>query len=391
MDWDQKRLAAMAAVLAAGTLLAGPTEAQIAVSANDNKVLLVNGAVTVVPNPPPDTIAVIDLKSSPPKIIAEVNVPNSVVGPPLTVAVTPDEGLALVTSGMKIDPNDPTKQVPDNRMSVVDLKSRPPAVIATLETGKSPAGLSINRAGNLALVANRAEGTVSVFAIAGKTVTSLGKVQIADDKAGVSHVAIAPDGRTALVTRDGDHKISVLAIDGAKVEYTKRDIHAGLRPYALDIGPRGDIAVVANIGLSGGDADTISVIDLKAKPARVVNTITVGQTPEGLKISPDGALLAVVAMNGSNKAKESPFFADAGKLILFRIDGATLTKTAEAPIGHWNQGAAFSDDGKTLLVQNMVEKDAMVFSVSGGEIKDSGVRLKLNGGGAAIRTADKAR
>ena len=37
--------------------------AQIAVSGNDNKVVLVNGVVTVVASPPPDTVSVIDLKA----------------------------------------------------------------------------------------------------------------------------------------------------------------------------------------------------------------------------------------------------------------------------------------------------------------------------------------
>jgi DNA-binding beta-propeller fold protein YncE len=185
--------------------------AQIAVSANDNKVVLVNGMSTVVQNPAPDTVAIIDLKQFPPKIIAEIETPASVVGPPLSVAITPDESLALVTAAMKIDPNDATKQVPANRLSVIDLKASPPAVIATVETGKGPAGLSINRQGTLALVANRSEGTVSVLSISGKDVKNIGSVQLGDDKTGVSHVTISPDSKTALVTRQGDSLVSVLA------------------------------------------------------------------------------------------------------------------------------------------------------------------------------------
>src|SRR5688500_400567 len=146
--------------------------AQLAVSANDNKLALVNGVSTVVQNPPADTVAIIDLKPTPPKILAEIEVPASVVGPPLSVAISPDESLALVTAAMKINPDDPTKHIPDNRLSVIDLQTSPPKVIATLETGKGPAGVSINRQGDLALVANRAEGTVSVFGIKGKEVTS---------------------------------------------------------------------------------------------------------------------------------------------------------------------------------------------------------------------------
>jgi hypothetical protein len=62
--------------------------AQIAVSANDNKVVLVNGMGTVVQNPAPDTVAIIDLKQFPTKIIAEIEVPARVVGPRLSVAIT---------------------------------------------------------------------------------------------------------------------------------------------------------------------------------------------------------------------------------------------------------------------------------------------------------------
>ena len=376
-------------VLLAVLVLVPAAHGQLLLSTNDNKVTLVNGVATVVKSPPPDTLTVIDIKSWPPKVMAEVDVPGSVVGPPFSVAVTPDESLALVTANEKLDPSDPTKRIPNNTMSVVDLTSTPPKVIATLETGKNPAGVSITRQGTLALVANRGEGTVSVYTVQGKTVTPTGKVTVADDKSGTSHATISPDSKLALVSRDGDDRISVLSIDGTKVDYTKRDISAGLRPYGIDIASNGAFAAVANIGRGGGDADTVSLIDLKARPPRVVSTVTVGQTPEGIKISPDGSIVAVVVMNGSNKPKDSPFFADAGKLVLLRVSGIDLSPFAEAPIGHWSQGAAFSPDGKHVFVGNMVEKDIQVFSLDGGTLRDTGVRIAVKGGPAAIRTADR--
>jgi DNA-binding beta-propeller fold protein YncE len=369
--------------------MATAAQAQIAISVNDNKVVLVNGAVQVVQNPAPDTLTVIDLKGASPKAIAEIPVPASVVGPPLSVAITPDEGLALVTSAMKVDPADKTKTVNDNRMSVVDLSSNPPRVLATLETGASPAGLSINRQGNLALVANRGEGTVSIFTISGKTVSPLGKIAVGPANGGPSHVAITPDGKMALVTRDGDSYISVLSIDGTKVEYTKRDLSAGMRPYGLDISKNGAVAVVANVGRGLGDNDSVSVIDLKATPPRVVETISVDQTPEGIKLSPDGTLVGVIAMNGSNKPKESPFYNDSGKLLLYRLDGTRLIGLGAAWIGHWSQGVAFSPDNKVILVGNMVERNIQVLRWDDVSLKDLGERINVNGGSAAVRTADK--
>ncbi len=380
-------------VLAAlATLAVAPAaRAQIAVSANDNKVVLDNGVVKVVPNAPPDTVAIIDLGVSPPRVVAEVQAPVSVVGPPLGVAITPDESLALVTASNKVDPSDPTKQTPNNQVSVIDLKARPPKVLATLEAGKGAAGVSINRQGTLALVSNMTDGTVSVFTINGKTVTPTATVEVGGAKAGGGHVAFTPDGKTALVSRPNDTKVSVLAIDGTKVEYTKRDMVAGVRPIVLDIAPNGAFAVVGNLaGGATGDADSVALIDLTAKPPRVVDVIGVlGATAEGLKISPDGSIVAVVVHNGSNRPKESPFYNNGGKLVLVRVTGKTLSRVAEAPIGHWSQGVAFAPNGRTILVGNMVEKDYWVFEWDGRTLRDTGQRVKVNGGAAGIRTADK--
>ena len=381
------RTAAVALTTAAALVVSLPAAAQIAVSANDAKVKLVNGIAQVVKDPPADTISLIDLSVSPPKLLAEIAVPTSVVGPPMSVAVSPDEQIALVTSAMKIDPADPTKQIADNRLTVIDLNRQgegiasrikrtvtkgeapatagTPKVLATIEAGAGAAGVSINKAGTLALVANRSEGTVSVFTISGKTVAAAGKVDLGNDKSGPSHVVFLPDGKSALVTRDNDHKISELKIDGSKVEYTKRDFAAGLRPYGIDVSVQGDVAVVANIGPGTGDNDTISVIDLKATPARVVNTITVGPTQEGIKISPDGKFVAVGIMDGSNKAPNSPFFKENVKLVIYSRTGTQLSKVAEAPVGKWCQGIAWSKNSKTVVTQCMVEEEIQVFQLAG--------------------------
>src|SRR5215212_4558111 len=60
-----RRVLAMTVLAAsAGTGLA---HAQIAISANDAKVTLVDGVQTVAKTPLPDTITIIDLSASPPK------------------------------------------------------------------------------------------------------------------------------------------------------------------------------------------------------------------------------------------------------------------------------------------------------------------------------------
>jgi DNA-binding beta-propeller fold protein YncE len=375
------------AVQAALAAFAFPAAADLAISANDNKVWNDNGTVKNVANPAPDNIAIIDMSASPPTVVGKLNVPTSVIGPPFSVAINADESLALVTAAQKTDPADPTKVLADNKVSVIDLKANPPAVIATLEAGAGASGVSINRAGTLALVANRNEGTVSVFTIKGKTVTPAGKIKLGDEKSGPCHAVFTPDGKSALVTRDGDHMLSILKIDGDKVESAGRDFGVGIRPYGLDISADGSVAVVANIGRNTGDSETVSLIDMRMNPPRVVDTVSVGPTPEGIRLSPDGRTVAVITHNGSAKPKNSPFYNAAGRLVLLRIDGGKLTRYADSPIGTWSQGAAFSRDGKTLLVQNTVEKELQVLRLDGDKVTDTGQRIKMDGGPVAIRTA----
>ena len=380
--------AVLALITISSVVMAAPaSRAEIAVSANDGKMVMENGVAKVRREPLPDTVSIIDLSGAAPRIVAEIPAPASVVGPPSSVAVAPDESFALVTGAMKVDPADPTKAIADDKLSVIDLKSSPPKVLATLQAGAGAAGVSINRAATLALVANRNEGTVSVFTISGNVLTAAGKIALGDAKSGPSHSIFSRDGTMALVTRDGDSRISILSVDGAKVEYSKRDLFSALRPYQIDTAGSGDTAVVGNVGMGGGDADSISLIDMRAKPVRVVTTISVGQTPEGLKMSPDGAFVAVNVVNGSTKPANSPFFNDFGLLKIYRIAGTDLVPVTEARIGHWCQGIVWSKDSTKLLVQCMVENEIATFAFDGKTLtKTAPIAMKVSPAG--IRTAE---
>ena len=67
--------------------------------------------------------------------------------------------------------------------------------------------------------------------------------------------------------------------------------------------------------------------------------------------------------------------------------GTQLTKAAELPIGKWCQGVVWSANGKTLLVQCMVEEEITVVRFSGKALTKAGT-IKTKGGPAGIRTAE---
>jgi DNA-binding beta-propeller fold protein YncE len=373
-------------IVSALALLAAPASAEIAVSSNDAHTVLVDGVQIPAKNPPPDTVSVIDLAQFPPKIIATIEVPGSVVGPPMAVAVARDESYAIVTSATKINPQDPSKIVPDDRVSVIDLKASPPKVVQQLTAGAGATVVSVSPDGALALIANRAEGTVSIFTIKDARLTAAGKLDLGNPKAGPSGVAFTPDGKSALLSRDGDNMVSVLHIDGGKVELDPRPLTTGMRPYTLDITRDGTLAAVSNMGRGDGDVDTVSLIDLTTTPFTTVETLSLAGSPEGLKFSPDGKFLAVGAQDGTTMAPSARFYHEHGKLFILAVSGKHLDKLAEAPIGRWSQGIAFSKDGGTILVQNMVERVISVFQWNDGKLTEA-APLDIGAGPAAIRTA----
>jgi hypothetical protein len=363
---------------------AAPVRGQIVVSANESKITLVNGENVVAQNRKPDTVTVIDLNGAAPRILGEINVPASIIGPPQSVAIAPDNSIALVTAATKMDPADPTKTAPDNTVSVIDLKATPIAVIGTVHVGTGASGVAINRAGTLALVANRIEGTVSVLSIRGKAVTVAGKVDLGAPDCSPSSIAFAADGRTAFVTRNNDNQIAVLEVSGSTVTYNKRNIPAGNKPYAIDVSDKGDIAVIGSIG--GTPADAVSLIDLTGAAPRLAASAPAGATIESVSLSRDGRFVAATVMAGSNTAATAPNHRDRGLLKVFSINGLTLAPVAEVDTGHWCQGVVWKNDGRMILVQCASDREIRTYGFDGRTLTP-GNPIPVNGGPAGIRAS----
>jgi hypothetical protein len=333
MRFSDLRAASVAAA-AALVALSEPALADLAVTANDAHSENVDGVVGPAKNPTPDTVSAIDVGQYPPKVVATVKAPTSVVGAPTSIWIAPGESYVLVTA-TKIEPQDPDRIVSDDRVSVIDLKASTSRVVQQINSGEGANGVAVSPDGTLALVANRNEGTLSVFTIKNKRLEPAEKIELGNPRAMPSSVAFLPDGKTALLTRYGDNLTSVLHVDGAKVTLDERPLTTGVSPYTLDISRDGTLAAVSNMGRGNGDIDTVSLIDLTQKPFRTVETVAVGHSPEGLKFSPDGKFLAIANIEGSTKPASSPFYRDHGTLVLFAVEGQSLRKLAEAPIGRW--------------------------------------------------------
>jgi DNA-binding beta-propeller fold protein YncE len=315
-----------------------------------------------------------------------------VIGPPSNIAITPDRRIALISNSLKVDPQDATNWVPESFVHVLDLTADPPKVVGQARTGRQPSGLSITPNGRLALVANRADGTISVLSIRDKEVTSTWTVKACEPGESVSDVAISPDGRFALASAQKGGYLSVLKIDGDTVTPTGQKLSAYGQPYRVVITPDGALALTAGQGYGNGiDRDAISVIDLTARPMRTLEYIPVGAVPESIEISPDGKLLAAVVMNGSNLGPSNPNRSTHGALVLLARRDKRFHVVEERPIGRIPEGVAFTSNGKYLVVQCHPDRELWIFSVNRGRLKDTGQRIKVPGMPSSLRAAPVLR
>lgn len=381
-------------LLAAGLLFPAAAPAQIVVSGNESKIDITSGGPKVVANAPPDTLSILDFSEFPPKVTTLADVPNSVVGPPSNIAISPDGKLALVANSLKLDPAAAAGWVPEAFVHVVELGPTP-KLVGRAATGLQPSGLSFTPDGRFALVADRTAGTVTVLAVDGTKVTPAQTVKVCEPADSISDVAISPDGRLALASMQKGGYLAALSIDAAgKVAATGQKISVAGQPYRVVITPDGELALTAGAGTGNGvDADAMTVVDLKTSPRpKAIDYVPVGAVPESLDVSPDGRLAAVVVMDGSNLGPDNPLHADPAAVVLLERRGRTFARVQRVPVGRITEGVAFTGDGKYLVVQCHPDRNLWVLRVTADHrVEDTGQRVTVPGMPSSIRAAAARR
>jgi DNA-binding beta-propeller fold protein YncE len=261
----------------------------------------------------------------------------------------------------------------------------------------------------LVLVASTGDDAVTVFTLANRKLTRVGQVAM-EKGSGPTDVMFLKDGKSALVVGRMNFRMMLLAVDGTKVTDTGKSFDSGRAPYGGTITPDGKYLINTNLngafpagitsrtppaaggrgrGGGGGGGSSIALVNL-ATGQVAAQVATAGATPEHVALSADGRIAAVVLQNGSgNLVRAMPNFASTtGILEVFAVGDGTLTKLAQAPIGHWPQGAAITRDGKTILVQNGYEREIAVFRLEGNTLRqDAAATVKIGARPGAIASA----
>src|SRR5262249_41071030 len=154
--------------------------APLMIVGNDEKLLCDDNGKPILSPAGRDSVLIVDLANpESPQIVATLPLKNSLVGPPVNVAIDPTNSVAPVADSVDVtQEGDALKQVLASEFSVIDLKANPPKLANTVVVGKQPSGLSFNPAVNLALVTNRVDKSVSVLSVNGTDVKVLDTIDM---------------------------------------------------------------------------------------------------------------------------------------------------------------------------------------------------------------------
>lgn len=224
----------------------------------------------------------------------------------------------------------------DDTMSFIDLASN--EVRATLPTGDGPHEVAVANDGRTAVVTNYGD-----TANPGKTLTVVDvpakKVLRTIDLGAYRrpHGIVWLQGDEVAVTVEGSKALLIVGVNDGKVKHTIVTDQVGTHMVAVSSKHRR--AFTANIG-----SGSMTAIDL-ASHQRVTDVVT-GKGAEGISVAPDGSEVWVTNRDANTVSV---------------VDPATLKITATLEPGKMPIRVKFTSDGTRALVSNAVSGDVAIF------------------------------
>ncbi len=243
-------------------------------------------------------------------------------GSPYGAVITPDGSLALVLN------------ILDGTLSPIDLQARPPRALPPVHIGgHGDAFIALAPDGRTAMVADTGSSNVYPLRVAGRTFRVGRALDVGSPPGGV---AFSPDGATAWVVIPATGTIRPINVGDGSFSLGA-PVAAGRQPATIAITPDGTTAYVTSSA-----RDTVTSVSLDG--GGITHTIAVGRTPQVAVITPDGTAMYVT--NGGS-----------GTVTPVDLSGGTPVARTPVVLPHGFSdsvavptAAAITPDGKQLWV-----------------------------------------
>lgn len=345
---------------------------------------------------------------------AQIEVMNSVLGAPRSVAMSRDgnDVFVLATRGRAASSAKEMRDLPGmGLITRVDLSSpMSPRIAGRLDLGRGVTTISLHPSGDLlAALRNTSDGLaldfVDVSGGGDPRLISTAPLRNIQPGAGVGAgtVAFSPSGDAIAVTVLGHDAVAFYNFersgDGVAVWASGEPVGVGNFPYVGSWAPNGWFFITAD--LMWGDASTHDIENAPQGSVSVVRfggasgghghvvSAFVGQSPEGLAVSPRGDMIATGNIGMSFLYEDDHRYTRGGTITLLSFNSETGEAMAagEWPTGAAPQGLTFDATGGHLLVNDFESGAVQVWRTQPGDrpsLRFTGVRVGVGRGVHAV-------
>lgn len=342
----------------------------------------------------------------------QLEVSNSVMGPPVALAVSPDGTLAFVVDHKQAAPagGGKVQDLPEgDSVTVIGVGPGVEArIIGKAKVGGGPTSVDVHPQGDLIAVATNVAGGQIVIAAVGSNgevgATAAWELLGIDDRAAdVSAIAWSPNGRYLACVLPGRDEVVFYEFtrtanrDGMGIARYGAPVKVGKHPYMGRFTPDGRHFIVNELHwgqgvegfLVGAPAGSIAAIRLSDQPSQVlipegtpeptivhevVSRATVGVSPEGMAVSPDGKWVVTANLRRSMLPAGDARLTPGGSVSLLSVDaGGQLETHGEYDIGAMPEGISFDAAGRHVIVTQfksfnpaVVDGELAFFKLVGG-------------------------
>jgi DNA-binding beta-propeller fold protein YncE len=332
-----------------------------------------------------DTLTVLELPIREPATPwAQMEVSNSVIGPPNALSVSPDGNTAFVieTRGPAPEGAVTINDLPaGQKLFAIDMTNPvEPRILGTADVGANPMAVDAHPAGDIvAVVTSVPHEQIVIVPVGGGAVgepLAWSLIGVDDSSAIPSCITWSPDGRLLAITIPEQDRVVFLeftrdANDGSMgLRPWGQAVNVGKYPYSGKFSPDGRYFITTDlqwgrdveefrVGAPEGRLSVVEVVPLpppdeklaKQPEHRVVSTAVVGVSPEGLAISPDGGHVVTANLRQSYLDDADPRLTRGGSLTLLTLDAAgQLSPIGEFELDGMPEGLAFDASGNFVVV-----------------------------------------
>ena len=325
----------------------------------------------------PDQLSVIRLGRAAVMKPATAEVTNSVIGPPSSIALTPDGRYAIVieTQGPRAigQPNAKISDLPPGRtITVVDLSDPDhPKVAHKASTFENPLSVSVNADGTLFAVVfkktpKRTQPLLALYRLEQGKLSAPSLPNIPGPEAGDALVSaeFCPKRNVLGLVYSEHPRLLLVQVDAAahppSLSSWGDPVNLDIGPFLVRFTPDGRFALVNAMLLGTDIRGTVSSIQIAQSTAPdgtphhvLVSRVDTGVQPEGLAISPDEHWIATTNLERSAEPLTDPkqgFFSSVS-LLRFDPKSGSLDRVGEFPFdGLLPESAVFDNTSRFLAV-----------------------------------------